>query len=997
MTKRETSTTAVEKALSVPRPDADEIRRTLGILRVAPEHVHELRILGSRKGYKFIDAGYFDQAHAQDLITAAVEANQRQKVQVYITLNPVVPQLLGRYNNRIELNVKNTTSDKDVLQRVWLLIDIDPQRPADTSATDSQLEAARQKGQEVIEWLRSQGWPLPVLAASGNGIHLLYRIDLPNDDDSKVLLQNCLKALAARFDDDVVKIDQSVFNAARIVKLHGTVAGKGDHTNDTPHRLSRLLNVPEPLEIVLQELLELLGRPLPAKAIPAPSKPKRNGTWSFDAAMNLAQEVIATLNLYVVGEKKGSNGDHIFMLRHCVFNPEHANKDAAIMVSPDGVLKYNCFHSSCSDKSWRDVRELAGGPINRHSNSEIETDAAMDAEILGSLLDRVATDCGVVYESEVIAALGRLRKRDKPEFMRLRAQLKKINPDVILDELGKDLNTFSRTREKSESSPPTLSTLSGGYPSLTPALKEKALHFQDVLIREDENGKRSLCPQSEAAVLLAEQLRGQYAYDIEAGCWYRFDVTHWQEIKQLEIEEAVTALLYVGAGELGFSNAYQNGSMALMQKGGGVVLGERPRGKIPFENGLLDLATKTLAPTTCETALTWYLPFHYDAVARSDAFINWLVTALDGDQETVWLLRAFINAVLTGRADLQRFLHLIGPAGTGKSTFGRLLFTMVGAANSTTTSLKQLEENRFETAGIHGKRLVCIEEADKYGGSVSVLKAMTGQDPLRLERKNQQQRENFIYDGQVLMMSNERLATSDYTSGIERRRVTVEFTRRITPEERAQWEQQGGEETILHAEIPGIINWALGLSRFEVTEAFRVMPERVRRANLDAALFNNPLADWLAECCIPDPGAKTQIGDGRQVVATTGERVFISADERLYPNYRLWCQRSGRENVSLQRFGAALIDAAKQFGVTIRKNRTGADGTHFEGLRLRREGEQTWKERLESGEDLPLVQDIVKANCLKMLRVQEVEGSAQFLYPERTHTHPASNRVEVEI
>ncbi len=65
----------------------------------------------------------------------------------------------------------------------------------------------------------------------------------------------------------------------------------------------------------------------------------------------------------------------------------------------------------------------------------------------------------------------------------------------------------------------------------------------------------------------------------------------------------------------------------------------------------------------------------------------------------------------------------------------------------------------------------------------SVLKAMTGQDPLRLERKNQQQEGSFIYEGQTLMMSNERLATTDYSSGIERRRMTVELTKRITKEE----------------------------------------------------------------------------------------------------------------------------------------------------------------------------------------------------------------------
>jgi putative DNA primase/helicase len=108
-----------------------------------------------------------------------------------------------------------------------------------------------------------------------------------------------------------------------------------------------------------------------------------------------------------------------------------------------------------------------------------------------------------------------------------------------------------------------------------------------------------------------------------------------------------------------------------------------------------------------------------------------------------------------------------------------------------------------------------------------VLKAMTGQDPLRLERKNQQQEGSFIYEGQTLMMSNERLATTDYTSGIERRRMTVEFTRRITKEERADWSWRGGEETILHAEAAGIINWALQLSREAVTAVFKTMPERV--------------------------------------------------------------------------------------------------------------------------------------------------------------------------
>ncbi|MFL6046309.1 MAG: hypothetical protein ACJ72M_14470 [Propionibacteriaceae bacterium] len=41
-------------------------------------------------------------------------------------------------------------------------------------------------------------------------------VDLPNDEPSRELVHGFLKALAARFDDETIKIDTSVANAARI-------------------------------------------------------------------------------------------------------------------------------------------------------------------------------------------------------------------------------------------------------------------------------------------------------------------------------------------------------------------------------------------------------------------------------------------------------------------------------------------------------------------------------------------------------------------------------------------------------------------------------------------------------------------------------------------------------------------------------------------------------------------------------------------------------------
>src|SRR5262249_18711580 len=95
-----------------------------------------------------------------------------------------------------------------------------------------EVEAALRVAGRVREHLREQGWPRPLTAHSGNGAHLVYGIDLPNDPDSTQLLSAFLQAIATRFSDAQRAIDTSVFNEARISKLYGTVVRKGDATED---------------------------------------------------------------------------------------------------------------------------------------------------------------------------------------------------------------------------------------------------------------------------------------------------------------------------------------------------------------------------------------------------------------------------------------------------------------------------------------------------------------------------------------------------------------------------------------------------------------------------------------------------------------------------------------------------------------------------------------------------------------------------------------------
>lgn len=221
-------------------PD-EKILRSLEIL-FEPSDVVELRAF---KGQETV-SGYFDDHEA--LAYKASELDKRGYA-VYVTLNAVNPDLLARAANRARKVYRDpTTADDDIVRRRWLPLDFDPVRPSGVSATNKEKEAALLRARDVRDYLREQGWPEPVVGDSGNGAHLLYRIDLPNDQESQGLVKGVLEALSFKFSDAAVDVDTSTCNAARIWKLYGSTARKGDDTEKRPHRVSKILKVPEEVE-----------------------------------------------------------------------------------------------------------------------------------------------------------------------------------------------------------------------------------------------------------------------------------------------------------------------------------------------------------------------------------------------------------------------------------------------------------------------------------------------------------------------------------------------------------------------------------------------------------------------------------------------------------------------------------------------------------------------------------------------------------------------------
>ena len=197
-----------------------------------------------------------------------------------------------------------------------------------------------------------------------------------------------------------------------------------------------------------------------------------------------------------------------------------------------------------------------------------------------------------------------------------------------------------------------------------------------------------------------------------------------------------------------------------------------------FTNGILVVETRELLPFSRELHITQQLPYDYDPGATCEPIIKWLKNAQDNNWERVQVLRAWLRAVLLSNSEIQKFVEIVGPGKSGKSTYSNLAHALVGDDNAMISSLEHLEKNRFETANLYKKKLLLFNDVERYGGSVSVLKAITGRDLIRNERKFQAgSQKPFKFNGLVMITANEPIQTTDPTSGLARRRLTIPFDR----------------------------------------------------------------------------------------------------------------------------------------------------------------------------------------------------------------------------
>jgi len=808
--------------------------------------------------------GYFNDP--QTFATAAAELDDAGASGVYFTINPLKPALLARCANRVEPNAKHQASDTDVSLIRWLLIDLDPRRPAGISSTDEEFDAARQKAQMIAAFLEDElKFGRGIRAESGNGFHLLYRIeDLANTEENKRVLRKCLLTLGEKFDDDHVDVDKKVFNPARIWKLYGTWARKGDDTAERPHRKSHMLDgqpgllsdVPVTEKAKLLKLIEMAPeesprRPLPSVSNPqkatetAPVHPVQKHPWRSPQSLG-KMDVRAYLEHYginVIKEKPTGSGAVLFCLSECLFDPNHRGNEAAIVQSDTApYLTYQCFHSSCRNRTWREAREHISGN------------------------DSLAPFCEG-YETGW-----------KPPVQQASPAVEiQINADASFG--------------------PAICIIDAPVPP--PEKVDPQLWF----FEKGEKGRPKFIP----AYLAKYLIRLFEPISFTDGEFWQYRNGLWRKIGRSILFSAGTYAM----GDLVQPDYVEKG----IKVAAGLVNKEETEwpeqsGYINCINGMIDIEalyrgkfTEALVPHDAKFGSRVQIPCRFDLDAEFDRWARFLTQVFPEDHFDLTndgqrkerhikssILQRFFGYCLLKDCRFQKALFLYGTGANGKSTVLNILETMVGRENTSSLSIASLGL-RFQTQFLQNKLVnIATETNTRDPIGTEIFKAVVAGDSIAAERKYGEPY-SFRPHAKFLVAMNDIPVIPDKSSGFERRLIVLDFKRKFTENE---MDPRMTEKLV--EEIDGIFMWALdGLAQLLSEGGFNI-PSQVKEETRRFMQALNPLLIFVDECCVLASAEANGPTDSLNVQKT-----------RLYAKYKEWCQEGGNRALSRNKFYDQLM------------------------------------------------------------------------------------------
>lgn len=311
---------------------------------------------------------------------------------------------------------------------------------------------------------------------------------------------------------------------------------------------------------------------------------------------------------------------------------------------------------------------------------------------------------------------------------------------------------------------------------------------------------------------------------------------------------------------------------------------DQHRSLLNVANGTLDVHTGELRPHNREDYLTKLVEIDYDADATCPNFERWLddVTSVKNDAgewspspELREYCELLMGAALEARSGLRRFFYLLGPKGTGKSTFARILHALLGsyAAATDFAALCQSKGNDGGNgpspalARLRGLRLVTASEAStSMRLDAARIKQLIGGDAITARQLHQDLTE-FRFEATLLMFGNEmpRMIGDD---SIWEKFKPIPFEHPI------EVEDADFEERELLPELPGILALAVRANQRLREARYRIVdPPQVAALRESERREQSPIQEFFGECLRVKASAAVE-------------------HKALWPIYTAWCEQN---------------------------------------------------------------------------------------------------------
>jgi putative DNA primase/helicase len=316
----------------------------------------------------------------------------------------------------------------------------------------------------------------------------------------------------------------------------------------------------------------------------------------------------------------------------------------------------------------------------------------------------------------------------------------------------------------------------------------------------------------------------------------------------------------------------------------GWIKGGRDGLIVACANGLLDVGRRELLPHDPDFFNVTSVPFAFDPEAGPPLrWFRFLDELWGEDDQSLNALQEWFGYTISGRLDLHKMFLLVGPTRAGKGAIARVLGALVGRDNVAGPTLTSLGGD-FGLAPLLGKPLAVISDARLNGRNSNVvverLLAISGEDTITVNRKYRDQWTGKL-PCRFMVISNELPHLGDASAAIAGRFVTLLLTR--------SWlgREDPTLESGLHAELPGILNWALdGLDRLGRTDRF-TRPRATDEAFVALQDLASPVGAFVRDRCTVELAAEVPV-DG------------------LWSAWKGWAEDNGHKPGTKQRFGRDL-------------------------------------------------------------------------------------------